>query len=492
MRLRDLLESVETLAVRGDLDVEISSISGDSRLVHAGSMFVAVPGFQFDGAQFIDGAVRKGAVAIVTEKRGLDLPAAIIEVGSTRTALSLIAANFYGRPAHKLSIIGVTGTSGKTTTTKMIESIFEQTGEPVGLIGTIEYRAGNRREIADRTTPDATVLQQWLATMVEAGVRHAVMEVSSHALALRRTHGTPFAAAVFTNLSRDHFDFHKNFEDYFETKRMLFDQIDRTRRCAVVNADDEYGRKLAAELGSSAMTFGREASADIHPAAGFEVSFDGLRGTIATPAGDVRLESPLIGTPNLYNWLGAIGGALAVGISLDAIERGIRALASVRGRFEAVAAPGGPTVLIDYAHKPDALDKLLHAVRDIARGQRVIVVFGCGGDRDKGKRPEMGEIAGRLADFSILTSDNPRSESPDAIVREIENGIRRVEGAKYEVVVDRREAIARAIEFGGGDSVIVVAGKGHENYQVVGDRVIHFDDREEVEAVLKRRFKHNE
>ncbi|MGK2859421.1 MAG: UDP-N-acetylmuramoyl-L-alanyl-D-glutamate--2,6-diaminopimelate ligase [Thermoanaerobaculia bacterium] len=489
MTLRELLDRVETLSVSGDTDSPISSVTSDSRLAGSGSLFVAVSGFQFDGATFIDAAVRKGAAAIVTEKRGLSLRAATVEVADARVALAGISANFHGRPAERLSLIGVTGTSGKTTTTKMIESILEQTGEPVGLIGTIEYRAGDRREIADRTTPDATVLQQWFATMVAAGVSRAVMEVSSHALALRRTHGIRFAAAVFTNLSRDHFDFHRGFDDYFATKKILFDQIDRAKRCAVINVDDEHGRRLAEELGPAAMTFGRGAECDIHPVSGFAPALDGLRGVLATPAGEIRVESPLVGMPNLYNWMGAVGAAIAAGVPRAAIENGIRALCSVRGRFESISSPEGPAVLIDYAHKPDALEKLLHAVRSLAAGRRLILVFGCGGDRDKGKRPEMGAIAGRLADLSILTSDNPRSESPEAIVRAIEAGIESVEGAKWEVLVDRREAIARAIDLAGSDDVVVIAGKGHENYQVVGDRVIHFDDREEVESALKNRKK---
>ena len=489
MTLRELLSSVETLSVSGDLETPITSVTSDSRLASAGSLFVAVPGFQFDGATFIDGAVRKGAAAIVTEVHGLGLPVPTIEVANARTALAEISANFHGRPADRLSLIGVTGTSGKTTTTKMIESILEQTGEPVGLIGTIEYRAGDRREIADRTTPDATVLQQWFANMVAARVRRAVMEISSHALALRRTHGIRFSVAVFTNLSRDHFDFHRDFEDYFATKKMLFDQIDRSKQCAVVNRDDDHGRRLAFELGKTVMTFGRGAECDIHPASGFAPALDGLRGVLATPAGEIRIESPLVGTPNLYNWMGAVGAAIAAGVPAAAIENGARALSSVRGRFESVPSPDGPSVLIDYAHKPDALEKLLHAVRSLAAGRRVILVFGCGGDRDTGKRPEMGAIAGRLADLSILTSDNPRSESPEAIVRAIEVGIETIEGAKWEVIVDRRDAIARAIEVAGRDDVVVIAGKGHENYQVIGDRVVHFDDREEVESVLKNRKK---
>lgn len=476
MKLADLLRDVPVRAVR-DTDVEISSVTPDSRLVTEGALFVAIPGTAKDGSEFIPQALEKGAAAIVAETGDVD-----VLVDDARAALALLAANFHGRPAEKLSLVGVTGTSGKTTTTRMLEAVLDAGGEPVGLIGTIEYRAGDERLLADRTTPDAVVLQEWFARMVAAGVKHAVMEVSSHALALKRTYGVHFAAAVFTNLSREHFDFHKDFEDYFAAKRILFDQIDRTRQTAVVNIDDEYGRRLANELGANAMTFGRT-SGDIHSAGDLSISVDGLRCTLVTPRGDVRLESKLLGLPNLYNWMGAIGAALVIGIPTEQIEAGIRNLTSVRGRFERVG-DAKPTVIVDYAHKPDALEKLLHAVRDIAGQRRVSIVFGCGGDRDRGKRPQMGEIASRLADRVVVTSDNPRGEDPQAIIDEITRGIT----AQNAVTIgDRREAIARTIEEAGEDEVIVIAGKGHEPYQIIGDRVTHFDDREEAEFALNKR-----
>ncbi len=368
----------------------------------------------------------------------------------------------------------------------MIESIFDApvngVAEPVGLIGTIEYRAGDERLNADRTTPDAVVLQEWFAKMVAAGVKHAVMEVSSHALALKRTYGLHFAAAVFTNLSREHFDFHKDFEDYFAAKKILFDQIDRTRRTAVVNIDDEYGRRLASELGETAITFGKDG--EIRPAGDFLITVDGLHGMIHTPHGDIRVESSLLGLPNLYNWLGAIGAAQVVGIPNAQIEAGIRNLESVRGRFERVGG-SKPTVIVDYAHKPDALEKLLHAVREIAGERRISIVFGCGGDRDRGKRPQMGEIAARLADHVVVTSDNPRSEDPQGIIDEIVKGIA---GKEVLKIRDRREAIEKTVLEAGDDDVIVIAGKGHETYQVIGDQVVHFDDREEAEFALKKRY----
>jgi UDP-N-acetylmuramoyl-L-alanyl-D-glutamate--2,6-diaminopimelate ligase len=490
MKLRELLRDVPVRETRGDLDVEIASVTPDSRLVRPGALFVAIPGTAKDGAEFIPQAIEKGAAAIVA--CGVGVPptpegrpegdTTRVLVDDARAALALIAANFYGRAADKLSLVGVTGTSGKTTTTRMIESVFDASGEPVGLIGTIEYRAGDERLVADRTTPDAVVLQEWFAKMVDAGVKHAVMEVSSHALALKRTHGVHFAAAVFTNLSREHFDFHKDFEDYFAAKRILFDQIDRSRQTAVVNIDDEYGRRLKNELGANAMTFGLGADADIRT--DLKPTVDGLHGTVQTPRGDIRVESNLLGLPNLYNWLGAIGACLVVGMPVETIEAGIRNLKSVRGRFERVASGKGPTVIVDYAHKPDALEKLLHAVRDIAGGRELWVVFGCGGDRDRGKRPQMGEIAARLADTVIVTSDNPRGEKPEAIIEEIVAGA----GRPVTAITSRRQAIEVAVQTAPGDAVIVIAGKGHETYQVTADEVTHFDDREEAEIALKKTY----
>ena len=484
MKLRALLRDVPVRSTGGDLDIEISTVTSDSRLAVRGSLFVAIPGTREDGAKYVQSALEKGALAVVAEHPPATRhPLPAIEVPDARAALALIAANFYGRPADKLSLVGVTGTSGKTTATKMLESIFDASGEPVGLIGTIEYRAGDERLMADRTTPDAVILQQWFAKMVEADVKHAVMEVSSHALALKRTYGVRFAAAIFTNLSHDHLDFHKDFEDYFSAKRTLFFQIDRPNH-AVINIDDAYGRRLIEELGPKPITFGMQ-DGDIRPANDFEISTRGLHGTLQTHAGRIRVDSTLLGRPNLSNWMAAVGAAIVVGMKPQEIEAGIRNLQSVRGRFEYVESPDGPTVIVDYAHKPDALEKLLHAVRDLAGKSRVVVLFGCGGDRDKEKRPKMGAIATQLADFTILTSDNPRSEKAEAILDDIERGIRG--GNKYVRIADRREAIARGIDEASEDDVIVIAGKGHETYQVIGDQIIHFDDREEAELALKKR-----
>ncbi len=486
MRLDQILTDVDVIETRGDLAIEVTNVAGDSRRCVPGSLFVAIPGLERDGATFIGHAIERGSVAVITES-ALEEREGVTSVRTSdaREALAVAAANAFGRPAERLLLIGVTGTSGKTTTTKMIESILDASGSPVGLVGTIEYRAGEIREIADRTTPDAVMLQEWFARMIEQGVETAVMEVSSHALALKRTHGVPFRIAVFTNLSRDHFDFHVDYDDYFGAKRMLFSQIDTTRKSAVINIDDSWGRRLAEELGDAVMSFGIGQDADIHPASGFDVSIDGLRGELSTPYGPVRISSPLVGMPNLQNWMAAVGSALLAGVGIEAIEKGVQDLASVRGRFERVHASGSFEVFVDYAHKPDALEKLLKAVRDVVGERHIVLVFGCGGDRDRGKRPVMGEIAGRLADFTIITSDNPRGEDPLEIVSQIEKGIVGVEGADFTTVIDRREAIRAAIRGARDKDVIVVAGKGHEDYQVVGDRIIPFDDREEIGLALE-------
>lgn len=486
MKLKDLLRDVDVIELQGSAEVEIDRITVDSRQGGANTLFVAVPGSARDGADFIDVAIDKGARAVISQREMKSPRVTHVQVSDARRALAVIAANFWGRPADRLSLIGVTGTSGKTTTTKMLESILEATDEPVGLIGTIAYRAGQIREVADRTTPDASVLQAWFAKMVEQNVTRAVMEVSSHALAQGRVWGVPFAAAVFTNLSRDHLDYHRDMDEYFAAKKILFDQIDRSRRSAVVNIDDAWGRKLADELGSSTtITFGRSDQADVRPAADFRVDVDGLHGTVHTPAGDLQISSPLMGHPNLSNWLGAIGAAVAVDIPLETIELGVSALHVVAGRFERVAVEGSEaTVIVDYAHKPDALEKLLATAREIAGDRRIVLVFGCGGDRDEGKRPLMGEIAGRDADYTIVTSDNPRSEDPNRIIDQVAEGLRGVQGAQWEAITDRRAAIERAVEFA-DEALVLVAGKGHENYQVIGDQIIHFDDREEVAQALR-------
>lgn len=489
MMLSELIDGLEGAELSGDGSIPVGGVQTDSRRVSRGDLFVAIPGFETDGARFIDAAIDKGAAAIVTEAASTIDAVPAVRVPDARKAAAHIASRFHGNPSARLHLIGVTGTSGKTTTTRMIESILDQTGEPVGLIGTIEYRAGSVRESADRTTPDSVVLQEWFGRMVDNGVTRAVMEVSSHALALHRTWSVEYDVAVFTNLSRDHFDFHESFEDYFAAKRLLFDQIPEEGVAAVVNADDEYGRRLIADLGADrVVSFGFGEECAVRPSEGFHVSLEGLHGMLQTPWGEVSVSSPLIGRPNLYNWMGAVAASLASGIAIETVERGIEALATIPGRFERVGS-GTPAVIVDYAHKPDAIEKLLDSVAHLSPGSRIIVAFGCGGDRDQGKRPLMGRSAATRSDVLVLTSDNPRSEDPEAIIQDIVKGIEDESRADVIVEPDRRKAIELAIARGGDDAVVIIAGKGHEDYQVIGDQIIHFDDREEALAVLGRKNK---
>ena len=489
MKLRESAAAMCRCATsRGDLDAEITSVTADSRLVAPGALFVAIPGFKTDGAKFIDSRdAQRARAAIVGEVERCDP----FEVDDARAALSLIAANFYGRPADKLSLVGVTGTSGKTTTTKMIESIFDAAGEPVGLIGTIEYRAGDERLMADRTTPDAVVLQQWFAKMVDAGVRHAVMEVSSHALALKRTYGIRLRGGRLHEPLAGPLRLSQRFRGLLrrEADSLRPDRPDAQDAPSSTSTTSTDGGWRTSSATASSRSAAARTPTFILSTASRSPCADCMA---ASPrrAGEVRIESRLLGAPNLYNWLGAIGAA-QVGRHRRSptIEAGIRNLAAVRGRFEYVESDGGPTVIVDYAHKPDALEKLLHAVRDLAKGRRVVLIFGCGGDRDKDKRPKMGAIAARLADYTVLTSDNPRGEKPEAILDDIEAGMR---GAtNYARITDRREAISRTIAEASDDDVVVIAGKGHEPYQVIGDQVIHFDDREEAERRIEKQDTEN-
>lgn len=492
MTLDELLRGIETIDIAGEPTLEVAGIQTDSRRVGEGDVFVAIPGFRTDGSKYAESAVRRGATVVVTETELSIEDATVVRVADARKAAASLASRALGDPSASFLLIGVTGTSGKTTTTRMIESILDQTGDPVGLIGTIEYRAGTVRESADRTTPDSVALQEWFARMREEKVKRAVMEVSSHALSLDRTWGVEFDVALFTNLSRDHFDFHDDFEDYFQAKRKLFDQIPKEGRRAIVNIDDEYGARLAEELGSDrVVTFGFDEAADIHPVERFSISIDGLDGSLVTPWGELAVRSSLIGKPNLYNWMGAIGAALAGEVAIDVVEQGVSSLERIAGRFERVDPTLEPAVLIDYAHKPDAIEKLLESVRQLVPDSPVVIAFGCGGDRDKGKRALMGASAARLADKIILTSDNPRSENPQTIIDEIRKGIAEVGHDDVTTEPDRREAIRIAIEESPNDAVVIIAGKGHEDYQVVGDEIVHFDDREEALIVLRKKNNEN-
>jgi UDP-N-acetylmuramoyl-L-alanyl-D-glutamate--2,6-diaminopimelate ligase len=462
---------------RHALDVECTGVTHDSRRVRPGTIFVALRGFKADGASFAPQAVAAGASAVVAEQGPAgDVGVPWVAVTEARLALALLSAEFYGHPSRAMTVVGITGTNGKTTTGYLVSAIFEEAGTRCGLIGTVTYRIGEREFAATRTTPEAPEVQELMQQMVTAGCGACVMEVSSHALALRRVDGMHFAAGVFTNLTRDHLDFHADMEDYFGAKRRLFEMLP-TAAPAILNVDDPRGASLV-EAVERPVTYAINRKADVTPGA-LSYSLAGLAFDARTPQGTVRVASKLVGKPNVYNILAAVATTASLGVPLDAIERGLQQLPGVPGRFEVVSsADDDITVVIDYAHTDDALRNLLETARPLA-ARRLITVFGAGGDRDRTKRPLMGMVAGRLSDVVVLTSDNPRSEEPGRIIEDVKRGAipeARQSGAEVVTVVDRREAIAQAIDGAAAGDVVLIAGKGHEKYQEIGGQVFPFDD----------------
>jgi UDP-N-acetylmuramoyl-L-alanyl-D-glutamate--2,6-diaminopimelate ligase len=460
----------------GAPDTIVRGLSYDSRKVAKGDLFFCIPGTRSDGHLFAQKAAASGAAALLVERpTGATLPE--IVVTDARRAMPLVAAEFLGRPADRLKLIGVTGTNGKTTTAFLIEAILEASGHTPGLIGTIETRIAGEVRAGVRTTPESLDLQLLFAEMVERGVDAVAMEVTSHALVLHRVEGVRFAAAAFTNLSQDHLDFHSGMEDYFEAKRMLF-LPERVERGAV-NVDDPYGRRLLKATEVPCYGFGTSAKdADVR-AEDVTLADTYSEFTVVTPDGTLHARTSLIGAFNVSNCLAAATAALAAGIELSAIEKGLNSLTSVPGRFEAIDEGQPFALVVDYAHTPDSLDNVLRAARRQvqSRGGRVVCVFGCGGDRDRGKRPLMGQVVARLADVAIVTSDNPRSEDPKAIIDEILEGVVATGVAPAAVLVDRREAIDEAVLEARPGDIVVIAGKGHETGQEFADRTIPFDDR---------------
>jgi UDP-N-acetylmuramoyl-L-alanyl-D-glutamate--2,6-diaminopimelate ligase len=484
VKLAELAARVPGALLTGDGSLEVAAVTHDSRRAGPRTLFVAIRGQAADGNSFVDSARRKGAVAVASE-----LPpsgeGAWLQVGDAREALALLSAAALGEPARSLELVGVTGTNGKTTTTYLIDALLRAAGESVGLLGTVEYRIGNRIAEAVRTTPEASDLQALFREMVDAGCRRAVLEVSSHSLVLKRVHGLAFRVAVFTNLTRDHLDFHGDMDAYFAAKRTLFDTLLEPKGHAVVNLDDDRAEELARAARGSVLRYSLEhASADVY-AEELRLGLDRTRLRARTPAGVLELESALLGRFNASNLLAAVGAGIALGLSAETLQRGVATLAGVPGRMEKIALGQDFTVLVDYAHTDDALKNLLETVRGLGP-RRVITVFGCGGDRDRPKRPLMGAVAARLSDIVILTSDNPRSEPPEAIIAEIRRGIPASRAEDTHVVPDRREAIARALELGREGVVVVIAGKGHEATQVIRDRSLPFDDRQVARDVLAR------
>jgi UDP-N-acetylmuramoyl-L-alanyl-D-glutamate--2,6-diaminopimelate ligase len=488
MRLKDLLNESGVLEAPPNPEAEISSVVYSSRQVVPGSLFVAIQGEKTDGNLYVDEAIAQGARAVVSV-----MPAPVrlapdvvwIRVADARKALATIAANYFGRPADKLQLVGVTGTNGKTTTGFLIDSILGAAGRQGGLFGTIMHRTPVGKLEAATTTPESLDLQALLADIVKAGGNYAVLEASSHALALDRLWGCRFAVAVFTNLTQDHLDFHKTFEDYFAAKRLLFEGTGAGAAAhAVINVDDPYGKRLA-NIAARTLTYGLEAGAHV-TARKFSLSVAGLSFTADTPAGKIEVRSQLVGRINVYNLLAAIGAGVALEMPREAIESGIRELHAVPGRFERIDLGQPFLVVVDYAHTDDALRSLIATARELVPSGRVITLFGCGGDRDRAKRPLMGEAAGRASDVVVLSSDNPRGEDPLLIINDTQVGLQRT-SAKVFVEPDRQRAIELAIEQARPGDIVLLAGKGHETRQYLKDKTIDFDDREIARRVLRER-----
>lgn len=483
MKLSQLLKVVRPLDLTGPEEVEITGLSSFSQEVERGFLFAALKGQKHDGVQFVNEARERGAVAILSEtKPPVNWPLTWVHVADARESLALLAAEFYGHPSKSLKVIGITGTKGKTTITYLLEAIIEKAGGKPGVIGTINYRGPGIRQQALRTTPEAPELQKIMRTFLDHGGTHAILEVSSHSLVLKRVVGVHFDVALFTNLSPEHLDFHLTLEDYFEAKKKLF-FLNTKKRTAVVNHDDAYGKSLIAELPMTTVTFGFEPQALIR-AAQTKFSEKETAILIDYPGGEIELVTPLLGRHNVYNILASFAAGLVLNLDVAAIVAGISAVEKVPGRLEKIENKLGLSIFVDYAHTEAALRNVLETLRSLNH-KRIILVFGCGGDRDKGKRPKMGQVAGELADVIILTSDNPRSEDPLAIIAEVENGLRLTGVKQYFVEPDRRQAIWQALNLARKGDALLVAGKGHEEYQEIKGQKIPFKDNEVIRELLK-------
>jgi len=481
MKLSELINGLGKIETVGDLSSDIVSIEYDSRRVKPGSLFIAIPGLKFDGNTFIQEAVRRGTAAIVTDKPESKANIPTILVRDTRKAMAVIADRFYDSPQNSLVMIGLTGTNGKTTTAYMIKSIFDTGGVDCGLIGTIEHIVGEETIVSANTTPESPEIHSFLSRMIKANQNACVMEVSSHALALSRVYGIRFRAVAFTNISRDHLDFHGDFKNYLDAKSLLFSDLSGDST-AVINLDDPHAEHIInVSRGGKVLTFGFNKNCDIYPVT-FELSARGSEVVLSTPSGRMKFTLSISGKFNISNAMAATGIGLVCGFPIDTITRGLETFKSVRGRYEIIDEGQEFTVIIDYAHSPDALERILSSARELTKG-RLISVFGCGGDRDKGKRPQMGEISTRIADYTIITSDNPRTENPENIISDILEGVN--ETARVNTLSDREKGIKEAIRDTGPGDTVVIAGKGHENYQIIGDKKYHFDDAETVRRLIR-------
>lgn len=483
-KLIDILAPVDSYDVRGSSDVTISGIAYDSNAVRAGTLFCCIPGSKDDGHRYFASAAASGAAAALVTEFQEDIPLVTqVKVADPRLAMALAADRFYDRPSDSLKMIGVTGTNGKTTTTYLLESILACAGFSTGLIGTIETRIGTEVLPSVRTTPESVDLQRLLRRMVDKGAGAVVMEVSSHAIELNRHAGCRFDAIAFTNLSQDHLDFHNTMDEYFLAKRALFTDLSvhKPDFVSAINTDDEWGKKLTAGLGYESTTFGFGSDCDVR-AEIVDISSGKSNFKLIWSRGMIPVELPLSGRVNIYNALAAATLALDLGIPPEVIARGLSEAPGVPGRLESIECGQPFKVLVDYAHTPDGLKAVLDSCRELSRG-KIITVFGCGGDRDRDKRPLMGGIVGHRSDVTIITSDNPRSEDPMSIISQIQSGMN---GSKHTVIEDRRDAIRHAFSAAGDNDLVLVAGKGHESGQIAGDEIIPFDDRQVAREELKR------
>lgn len=489
--LKDIISTLDVQQVQGDQNVSIQDITADSRAVKLNSLFIALDGATVDGHNYIDKAVAAGAVAVIVSKP-VTVPddVCVITVSDTRQAMMVCVPYFFDYPANRMRMVGVTGTNGKTTTTHMIRHILKAQGHKVGVIGTVHIMIGDTSYPIHNTTPDVVDLQHILHQMVQENVEYCVMEVSSHALALGRVSGVEFDTAVFTNLTQDHLDFHKTFENYLAAKCKLFEQVSasdqvKDNKGAVINIDDSYGHRVMEKTTAPTITYstlgkGTLNASDVH------MSTKNSQFTVNYKGESYPVSMNTTGLFNVYNTLAAIGACLQEGISMEAIDTALKTFSSVPGRFELIEEGQDFAVVVDYAHTPDGLQNILETAKAI-KENRIIIVFGCGGDRDATKRPIMGRIAAEYGDKIYVTSDNPRTEDPVQIVKDVEVGVKEAlrDGTSYEVIVDRREAINHAIHDAKAGDIVIIAGKGHENYQILKNETIHFDDREEARKALK-------
>ena len=497
MKLSVLLKALESCELVGNPDQDITGLNYDSRKIKNGDLFVAIKGNALNGHKYLESAVEKGAKAVLVEEDiSLNPDISVIKVSNSRRALSRLAARFYNYPFENMDVIGVTGTNGKTTITYILESILSAAGKKTGVVGTVNSRFSDRKKPSSVTTPESLDLMYTAREMADEGVTDFVMEISSHAIDQKRTIDLPVRIAIFTNLSRDHLDYHKTMDAYFQAKSGLFQNLPLTvkgkKSFAVINMDDPRGEELCRLTRAEVLTYGLNGDLDL-TAKDVKADLNGVRANLITPEGRVEIKSSLLGEVNIYNILAAAGAAQASGIGLDRIAEGINSLKNVPGRLEKVPNDAGLSIIVDYSHTPDALLKAQKNLRPFVKG-RLITVFGCGGDRDRGKRYDMGLIAGENSDIVIITSDNPRTEDPEFIVSGIEKGVLEsgmirsewpeIKDGTYLMEIDRSAAIKKAVSLADKDDTILIAGKGHEDYQIVGTTKRHFDDREEARKAV--------